>query len=206
MMKYCIVLIVIFASTLQTHAQLENNNWMVHGRIGLRFLPTFSTYLIRENPRPFASECVTTFSDPIKGNTLFFQGIIRRSENEHPTFHETKPINSTIRNKNYEKIPSRKYGLNYLLHGNHTTSQAFITLPSNYECGKYVLISLAGWENSFAAPEDKEEEKQYRGTLAYNILDMKKNNGKGQVENPLNSIILKDGLSDRGNDHDYSCK
>ncbi|MFN9301584.1 MAG: hypothetical protein ACK6DA_02325, partial [Candidatus Kapaibacterium sp.] len=80
MMKYCIALIVIFASTLQTQAQLENNNWMVHGRIGLRFLPTFSTYLTRENPRPFTSECVTTFSDLVKGNILFYQGVIKQND------------------------------------------------------------------------------------------------------------------------------
>ena len=80
-----------------------------------------------------------------------------------------------------------------MLHGDLTTAQGYTALPSNYECGKYILISLVG---SSLDGVNKPEYVPLRGTLAFNTLDMQKNNGKGLVENPLNSIILKDNLTE----------
>ena len=190
-MKYCIPILLIFINTSSLYAQLEHNIRFFNNRLAIRFLPEFKAFInIKDNP-PFASEGRITISDPVKGDMLFYQGAITPFATKDTVDNFVNPVNSTLRNFNHEKITSQKYGLNYMLHGDITTVQAYTALPSNYECGKYILISLVG-----SSLLGVNKPMPLRGSLAFNILDMNKNNGKGLVENPLNSIILKDNLTE----------
>ncbi len=182
MMKYCILLLLMFINIVSLHAQLEHNIRFFSNRLAIRFLPEFKAYINNGDNPPFGSEGRTTIADPVKGNLLFYQGVIM--QNQYSAEYISRPINATLRNNKHEKILSQKYGSNYFLHGNITTTQAFTALPSNYECGKYILISLVGISS-------ENTPHSLKGTIAFNTLDMNKNNGKGLVENPLNTIIHK---------------
>ena len=170
MMRFCIFLLLMFINIPSLHAQLEHNIRFFNNRLAIRFLPEFKAYINTKNTPPFESEGRATISDPVKGNLLFYQGVITHMATNNPVDNIVNPLNSTLLNFNHEKIPSQKFGSNYMLHGDLTTAQGYTALASNYECGKYILISLVG---SRLSGVNKPEYVPLRGTLAFNILDIK---------------------------------
>ncbi|MBN8575213.1 MAG: hypothetical protein J0M05_14965, partial [Candidatus Kapabacteria bacterium] len=187
----CIIICLLFIGVIS--AQMEYNNWIVQPGIQLRFLPTFKASLNIPDSPPFRSEAISTISDPVQGNLLFYQGVEYDKIIESNTLpgreYVLNPINSIVKNKEYKKIQSQYSGLNYLLHGGYSIHQSFLALPSNYECGKYILLSLVGYTDHIKLTD-------YHGTLAYNTLDIKKNKGKGEVLQPLNNVFYKNNLSE----------
>mgnify|MGYP001361092448 FL=1 len=147
-MKYCIVLIVIFASTLQTQAQLENNNWKF-GLFGTTctFLPTF-TIRPFDHKQQYFEQCIT-LSDPVHSRLMFYGGAEFGSNKWTVNLYE----------------PNQRKLNHKILYGDNSSAQGLIIVPYPRHCNKFLIVSI------LAANVTYNNFNNDKGKIKFNIID-----------------------------------